>query len=243
MKISTINRGEIDKFSKIANEWWDPEGKFKPLHKFNPIRIQYIKENIMKHFNINKKNLPLRNLKILDIGCGGGLLSEPMSRLGANVMGIDASEKNIKIANAHLKKSKLKINYVCASPESLKTTKEQFDVILNMEIVEHVEDVELFIKKSSELLKRKGLMFVATLNKTLKSYIFAIVGAEYIMRWLPIGTHEWEKFVEPSKLIEYGKRNSLKLEKINGMKFNPLNNKWNISEDSSVNYIVEFKKF
>jgi len=243
MKISTINRGEIDKFSKMANEWWDPEGKFKPLHKFNPIRIQYIKENITKHFNINKKNLPLKNLKILDIGCGGGLLSEPMSRLGANVMGIDASEKNIKIANAHLKKSKLKINYVCASPESLKTTKEQFDVILNMEIVEHVEDVELFIKKSSELLKRKGLMFVATLNKTLKSYIFAIVGAEYILRWLPIGTHEWEKFVEPSKLIEYGKRNSLKLEKINGMKFNPLNNKWNISEDRSVNYIAEFKKF
>ena len=243
MKISTINRGEIDKFSKIANEWWDPEGKFKPLHKFNPIRIQYIKENIIKHFNINKKNLPLRNLKILDIGCGGGLLSEPMSRLGAKVTGIDASEKNIKIANAHLKKSKLKINYICASPESLKTTKEQFDVILNMEIVEHVEDVELFIKKSSELLKKKGLMFVATLNKTLKSYIFAIVGAEYILRWLPIGTHEWEKFVEPSKLIEYGKRNSLKLEKINGMKFNPLNNKWNISEDRSVNYIAEFKKF
>jgi len=243
MKISTINRGEIDKFSKIANEWWDPEGKFKPLHKFNPIRIQYIKENITKHFNINKKNLPLRNLKILDIGCGGGLLSEPMSRLGAKVTGIDASEKNIKIANAHLKKSKLKINYICASPESLKTTKEQFDVILNMEIVEHVEDVELFIKKSSELLKKKGLMFVATLNKTLKSYIFAIVGAEYILGWLPIGTHEWEKFVEPSKLIEYGKRNSLKLEKINGMKFNPLNNKWNISEDRSVNYIAEFKKF
>ena len=243
MKISTINKEEIDKFSKIANEWWDPEGKFKPLHKFNPIRIQYIKENITKHFNINKKNLPLRNLKILDIGCGGGLLSEPMSRLGAKVTGIDASAKNIKIANAHLKKSKLKINYICASPESLNTTKEQFDVILNMEIVEHVEDVELFIKKSSELLKKKGLMFVATLNKTLKSYIFAIVGAEYILRWLPIGTHEWEKFVEPSKLIEYGKRNSLKLEKINGMKFNPLNNKWNISEDRSVNYIAEFKKF
>ena len=243
MKISTINKGEIDKFSKIANEWWDPEGKFKPLHKFNPIRIQYIKENITKHFNINKKTLPLRNLKILDIGCGGGLLSEPISRLGAKVTGIDASEKNIKIANAHLKKSKLKINYICASPESLKATKEQFDVILNMEIVEHVEDVELFIKKSSELLKKNGLMFVATLNKTLKSYIFAIVGAEYILRWLPIGTHEWEKFVEPSKLIEYGKRNSLKLEKINGMKFNPLNNKWNISEDSSVNYIAEFKKF
>jgi len=241
MKRSTINKREIDKFSKMADEWWNPEGKFKPLHKFNPIRIHYIKENLIRHFKIKKKKTPLKNLKILDIGCGGGLLSEPMSRLGAKVTGIDASEKNIKIANAHLKKSKLKINYICSSPEKLKT-KERFDVILNMEIVEHVEDVELFIRKSSELLKKSGLMFVATLNKTLKSYIFAIVGAEYILRWLPIGTHEWEKFIEPYKLIEYGKKNSLKLNKINGIKFDLLNNKWSISEDNSINYIVEFKK-
>ena len=241
MKRSTINKREIDKFSKMADEWWNPEGKFKPLHKFNPIRIQYIKENLISHFKIKKKKIPLKNIKILDIGCGGGLLSEPMSRLGAKVTGIDASEKNIKIANAHLKKSKLKINYICSSPEKLKT-KERFDVILNMEIVEHVEDVELFIRKSSELLKKSGLMFVATLNKTLKSYIFAIVGAEYILRWLPIGTHEWEKFIEPYKLIEYGKKNSLKLNKINGIKFDLLNNKWSISKDDSINYIVEFKK-
>ena len=214
MKRSTINKREIDKFSKMADEWWNPEGKFKPLHKFNPIRIQYIKENLISHFKIKKKKIPLKNIKILDIGCGGGLLSEPMSRLGAKVTGIDASEKNIKIANAHLKKSKLKINNICSSPEKLKT-KERFDVILNMEIVEHVEDVELFIRKSSELLKKSGLMFVATLNKTLKSYIFAIVGAEYILSWLPIGTHEWDKFIEPYKLIEYGKKNSLKLNKIN----------------------------
>ncbi len=242
MKRSTINKREIDKFSKMADEWWNPEGKFKPLHKFNPIRIQYIKENLIRHFKIKKKKIPLKNLKILDIGCGGGLLSEPISRLGAKVTGIDASKKNIKIANTHLKKSKLKINYICSSPENLKT-KEKFDAILNMEIIEHVEDVELFIKKSSELLKKGGLMFVATLNKTLKSYIFAIVGAEYILRWLPIGTHEWEKFIEPYKLIKYGKRNSLKLNKINGMEFNLLNNKWSISEDSSVNYIAEFKKY
>jgi len=242
MKRSTINKREIDKFSKMADEWWDPEGKFKPLHKFNPIRIQYIKENLISHFKIKQKKIPLKNLKILDIGCGGGLLSEPISRLGAKVTGIDASKKNIKIANAHLKKSKLKINYICSSPENLKT-KEKFDAILNMEIIEHVEDVELFVKKSSELLKKGGLMFVATLNKTLKSYIFAIVGAEYILRWLPIGTHEWEKFIEPYKLIKYGKRNSLKLNKINGMEFNLLNNKWSISEDSSVNYIAEFKKY
>ena len=240
--MNTINYKEIEKFSKLSKEWWDPFGKFKPLHKFNPIRIKYIKQNIIVHFNIVNSKKPLNNLSLLDVGCGGGLLSEPMCRLGAKVTGIDAIRKNINIAKIHAKKNKLKINYIIASPEKLKI-KNKFDVILNMEIVEHVEDVELFIKKSSELLKRKGLMFVATLNKTLKSYIFAIVGAEYIMRWLPIGTHEWEKFVEPSKLIEYGKRNSLKLEKINGMKFNPLNNKWNISEDSSVNYIVEFKKF
>ena len=242
--MTTVDKIEVEKFSKLAQDWWNPTGKFKPLHLFNPARIMFIKEKLISHFKLNSDSTkPLKQLKILDIGCGGGLLSEPISRLGAKVTGIDASAKNIKIANAHLKKSKLKINYICASPESLKATKEQFDVILNMEIVEHVEDVELFIKKCSELLKKKGLMFVATLNKTLKSYIFAIVGAEYILRWLPIGTHEWEKFVEPSKLIEYGKRNSLKLEKINGMKFNPLNNKWSISDDSSVNYIAEFKKF
>ena len=242
MKSSTINKEEIDKFSKIAAEWWNPEGKFKPLHKFNPIRIKYIKDSIIKNFNIKKQYSPLKNINILDIGCGGGLLSEPMCRLGANVTGIDASEKNIKVAKSHLKKSKLKINYICASPEKLRINK-KFDVILNMEIVEHVNDLEFFLKKSSKLLKLNGIMFIATLNKTLKSYIFAIIGAEYILRWLPIGTHEWEKFVEPSKLIEYGKKCSLKLEKIDGMKFNPLRDKWEISWDKSINYITEFKKF
>ena len=242
MKRTTINKEEIEKFSEIAEEWWDPEGKFKPLHKFNPVRIKYIKESIIKNFKINNNKAPLNNIDILDIGCGGGLLTEPMSRLGANVTGIDASLKNIKIAQAHLKKSKLKINYQCSSPENFKLNK-KFDVILNMEIVEHVDDLELFIKKSSELLKVNGLMFVATLNKTLKSFIFAIVGAEYILRWLPIGTHEWEKFVEPSKLINYGKECSLKLEKIDGIQFNPFSNKWHLSDDKSVNYIAEFKKF
>ena len=242
MKSNTINKEEIRKFSKMAEEWWNPEGKFKPLHKFNPIRIQYIKDNIIKHYNIKKQTMPLKNIDILDIGCGGGLLSEPMSRLGANVTGIDASKKNIKIEKTHLIKSKLKINYICCSPEKLKSNK-KFDVILNMEIVEHVEDVNFFIRKSSEFLKKNGLMFVATLNKTLKSYIFAILGAEYILRWLPIGTHDWEKFVEPSKLIEYGKKNSLELEKIDGIKFNPIIDEWKISKDQSVNYIAKFTKF
>jgi len=242
MKINTINKQEVEKFSKMAEEWWNPEGKFKPLHRFNPIRIEYIKNCIIKHFNIKSKIQPLKNLSILDIGCGGGLLSEPMYRMGAQVTGLDASEKNINIAKVHSKKNKLKINYICSSPEKLKI-KKKFDVVLNMEIVEHVDDVDFFIKKSSELLKKNGLMFVATINKTLKSYFFAIVGAEYILQWLPIGTHDWNKFVEPQKLLKFGENNLLKLKKIDGMKFNPITNKWNISKDKSVNYIVKFIKF
>ena len=192
--MSSVNKKEIEKFSKMADEWWDPSGKFKPLHKFNPIRIQYIKENIIGNFKLKNKKKPLDKINILDIGCGGGLLSEPMTRLGANVTGIDASSKNINIAKHHAKKNNLKINYICSSPEKLKI-KKKFDVILNMEIVEHVDDINFFINSSSKLLKKNGLMFVATLNKTLKSYMFAIIGAEYVLRWLPIGTHDWEKFV------------------------------------------------
>ena len=197
--MDSINKKEIEKFSKIASEWWNPEGKFKPLHKFNPIRIKYIKENIINNFKLKNKTKPLSGINILDIGCGGGLLSEPMARMGANITGIDASDQNIKIAKLHSKKNKLKINYLCSSPEKL-NVKKKFDVILNMEIVEHVENVDFFLKSCSNLLKKNGLMFVATINKTLKSYVFAIVGAEYVLRWLPIGTHEWEKFVKPEDL-------------------------------------------
>ncbi len=241
MKNSTVNREEIEKFSKIAREWWNPEGKYKPLHKFNPLRIKYIKENIVRHFNITSKDKPLKNLEILDIGCGGGLLCEPLSRMGAKVTGIDASEKNIKVAKLHLKKSKLKINYLVASPENLKL-KKKFDIILNMEVIEHVENVDLFIKKSSGFLKKNGIMFIATLNKTFKSYMLAIIGAEYILRWLPIGTHDWEKFIEPSKLLNLGKKNSLEFKKIDGMVFNPIMDQWKLSSDTSVNYISQFKK-
>ena len=239
--MNSINKKEIEKFSNMAAEWWDPEGKFKPLHKFNPIRIKYIKENIIKEFQLKNKKYPLSGINVLDIGCGGGLLSEPMCRLGANVTAIDASNKNIAIANLHAKKNNLKINYICSSPEKLKTTK-KFDVILNMEIVEHVEDVDFFLKSCANLLKKNGLMFVATINKTLKSYIFAIVGAEYVLRWLPIGTHEWEKFVKPEKLKSILIRNNLNLKKIDGMNFNILKDEWNVSKDLSVNYIAEFKK-
>ena len=239
--MSSINKKEIEKFSKMADEWWDPEGKFKPLHKFNPLRINYIKKKIVSHFNIKSKLLPLKNIELLDIGCGGGLLSEPMCRLGAKVTAIDASQKNINVASFHSNKNKLKINYLCSSPEKINIRK-KFDVILNMEIVEHVDDLNFFLKKSSLLLKKNGLMFVATLNKTLKSYLFAIVGAEYILQWLPIGTHEWNKFVKPEELIDFGEKNSLKLIKVDGVKFNILKNEWGISEDNSVNYIAQFKK-
>ena len=239
--MSTINKKEIEKFSKIAAEWWNPNGKFKPLHKFNPIRIKYIRDNVVKKFNLKSSSKPLKNISILDIGCGGGLLSEPMSRMGAKVVGIDASKKNINVAKYHAKKNKLKIDYICSYPENLKKNK-RFDVILNMEIVEHVEDLKLFIKETSKLLKKDGLMFIATLNKTLKSYVFAIVGAEYILRWLPIGTHEWEKFVEPEKLIKLGKENKLKLESLDGVKFNVVSNQWLLSKDCSVNYIAKFTK-
>jgi 2-polyprenyl-6-hydroxyphenyl methylase / 3-demethylubiquinone-9 3-methyltransferase len=239
--MNSINKKEIEKFSNIAEEWWNPNGKFKPLHNFNPIRIKYIKDNIIQDFNIKSSNKPLKNIKILDIGCGGGLLSEPMCRLGASVMGIDASKKNIEIASFHAKKSKLKIDYKVASPETLKTAV-KFDVILNMEIVEHVEDIDFFIKESSKLLKKNGTMFIATLNKTLKSYLFAIVGAEYILKWLPIGTHEWEKFIKPDHLINITKKNNLILRRLDGMKFNILNNDWKISKDTSVNYIIKLIK-
>ena len=241
MKSNTINKKEIEKFSRIASQWWDPNGKFKPLHNFNPIRIEYIKNSIIKHFKIKSSTKSLRKINILDIGCGGGLLSEPMCRLGANVVGIDASDKNIEVAKFHAKKNNLKINYICSSPETLRIDK-KFDVILNMEIIEHVDDIDYFIKKSSQLLKKNGLMFVATLNKTLKSYIFAIIGAEYILRWLPIGTHDWEKFVKPKDLIEISKKNNLKIEELDGLKFDLLKNKWSISKDKSVNYIARFKK-
>ena len=180
-------------------------------------------------------------MKILDIGCGGGLLSEPMSRLGADVFGIDASNKNIQIAKLHAKKSSLDIKYYCASPETF-NTKIKFDVILNMEIIEHVEDVEFFLKSCSHLLKRNGIMFVATLNKTLKSYLFAILGAEYILRWLPIGTHEWEKFVNPKDLENILKKNNLSLNRLDGMHFNIIKDEWSVSKDLSVNYIAKFIK-
>ena len=241
MKNSTINKKEIEKFSRMAEEWWNPSGKFKPLHKFNPLRIAYIRDNIIKTLKLKDKNKPLEKIKILDIGCGGGLLSEPMCRMGAQVTGIDASEKNINIAKLHAKKDNLKIKYYCASPENFKIN-DKFDVILNMEIVEHVQDVNFFLQSCSKLLKNHGIMFVATLNKTLKSFIFAIVGAEYVLKWLPIGTHEWDKFIKPNKLVDILEKSNLKLDRLDGMKFNLITDEWKLSSDKSINYIAKFIK-
>ena len=235
---STINKEEIQKFSKLADEWWDVKGKFKPLHMFNPIRIEYITENIKQHFKLNnKKTSFLDGLKILDIGCGGGLISEPMARLGGKVTGIDASEKNIKVAKVHSKKSNLDINYLNKSPEQLKDF-EKYDVILNLEIVEHVDNVNLYIKSCYDLLKEDGLMFTATLNRSLMSYLKAIIGAEYILRWLPIGTHDWNKFIKPEEFEQFLLNEKFSTVDIKGLDFNPLTNKWKKSNNLAVNYII-----
>ena len=239
---TTINREEIQKFSDLADEWWDVNGKFKPLHMFNPIRIEYITEKIKQEFNlINRNNNFLKDLKILDIGCGGGLISEPLARLGGEVTGIDASEKNIKVAKLHSKKNKLNINYLNKSPEQLNYS-EKFDIVLNLEIVEHVENVDLYIKSCSNLLKKNGIMFTATLNRTIVSYIKAIVGAEYILRWLPIGTHDWNKFIKPEELEKKLSLANFCTIDVKGLEFNPLFNKWKQSDNLSVNYIICSKR-
>ena len=236
--MTTINKEEIQKFSEIASEWWNPEGKFKPLHMFNPIRIEYILEKIKEHYSIKNQNGNiLKGLDILDIGCGGGLISEPMCRLGANVTGIDASEKNIKVAKLHSAKSKLKINYQTKSPEQLDAS-EKFDIILNLEIVEHVDNVKLYLKSCNSLLKNNGLMFTATLNRTIVSYIKAIIGAEYILRWLPIGTHDWNKFIKPEELEVLLAENSFSTKEVKGLEFNPFLRKWKKSNNLKVNYII-----
>ena len=240
--MTTVNQEEIQKFSKLADQWWDANGKFKPLHTFNPIRIKYIIDKCSSHFKLNKQeNKTLSKLKILDIGCGGGLVCEPLTRLGAQVTGIDASYKNIEVAKIHAKKSNLKIKYLNASPEKNKIN-EKFDVILNLEVVEHVDNLDLFLKSSSELLKKNGIMFIATINRTFESYTKAIIGAEYVLRWLPIGTHDWQKFLKPEEIEKKFKQLNLDKTDLNGLKFNIFSNNWSLSSDCSVNYIIVAKK-
>ena len=240
--MSTINKDEINKFTKMADEWWDINGKFKPLHMFNPIRIEYILDIASKHFNFKINNQKsLNGLKILDIGCGGGLISEPMTRLGAEVTGIDASAKNIEIAKLHAKKNNLKINYLNTEPEKL-NLKNEFDIILNLEVIEHVENLDLYLESCQKLLKPKGLMFTATLNKTLTSFIKAIIGAEYVLRWLPIGTHDWNKFIKPNELEKKLLDLNFSTVNLTGLSFNPIFQEWKRSKDLSVNYILATEK-
>ena len=240
--MSTIDKKEIEKFSKLAEEWWDPKGKFRPIHLFNPVRIKFIKEKLISHFRLDATSQkPLSKLKILDIGSGGGLLCEPLNRLGAKVTGIDASINNIEVAKLHAKEMNLNIHYIHSSPESINLENE-FDVVLSMEVVEHVADLNLFIKNCSRLVKKKGIMFIATINKNLKSYVFAILGAEYVLRWLPIGTHDWNKFITPEYLESIVTKNNLRIDETVGMKYNVITNSWYKSADTSVNYVKTFLK-
>lgn len=236
---TTIDQAEVDHFSRIAAEWWDPQGKFRPLHKFNPTRLAYIKEKVCMAFDRNPKDeKPLKGLRFLDIGCGGGLLCEPMARLGADVVGADASNTNIEVAKIHATQSGLNIDYRATTAEDLAEAGEKFDVVLNMEVVEHVANVDLFMAESSKMVKSQGLMFVATLNRTWKAWGLAIIGAEYVLRWLPKGTHDYNKFLTPGEIT--AKLNEAGLTVIDelGITYNPLNDSWNRSKDMDVNYML-----
>ncbi|GLQ08053.1 ubiquinone biosynthesis O-methyltransferase [Sneathiella chinensis] len=234
---------EISNFAAMADEWWDETGKFKPLHRFNPIRIGYVRDQVIQHFQIDTNSpesqlKPFKGLRFLDIGCGGGLLSEPMARLGAEIVSADASETNINIASLHAEKSGLSIDYRHTTAEDLAAAGEKFDVILNMEVIEHVADVEGFAAACASMLKPGGLMFIATLNRTFKSYAFAIVGAEYVLRWLPRGTHNWKKFLRPSEVARLVRGNGLVVTDMTGAVYNPLDDSWRLGKDMTINYIV-----
>ena len=241
--MTTVDKTEIEKFSKLAKDWWNPKGKFRPLHLFNPARISFIKDKLISHFTLNPNSeKPLEKLKILDIGCGGGLLCEPLNRLGSTITGIDASNNNIEVAKLHSKEMNLNIEYIHAAPENLDLKSNTYDAVLCMEVVEHLKDVNLFIENCSKLIKKNGIMFIATINKNLKSYIFSILGAEYVLRWLPIGTHNWDKFLTPQDLEIITSKNNFMADEIVGMKFNLFSKKWSRTNDSSVNYISTFLK-
>lgn len=239
MTDTTINPDEIEKFAAMADEWWDPKGKFKPLHKFNPMRLGYVRDKVISHFSKDGTlRRPLDGIRILDIGCGGGLLSEPLTRLGATMVGIDAGEKNIRIAELHAKQSGLEIDYRATTAEALDASGERFDVVLNMEVVEHVDNVPLYMKSCASLVKPGGLMFTATINRTPRAYALAIVGAEYVLGWLPRGTHDFRKFLTPDEISTLCARNGLKVIDKTGVVFHPLADEWRQSRDLGVNYMV-----
>ena len=239
MTTTTVNDAEIEKFTAMAEQWWDPAGKFKPLHKFNPVRLAYIRDNLVRHFARDPSSIrPFEGLRILDVGCGGGLLCEPLTRLGASVTGIDAAERNIAIARIHAEQSALEIDYRATTSESLAAAGEQFDVVLNMEVVEHVDNVPLYMKSCADLVAPGGLMFTATLNRTARAMAFAVIGAEYVLRWLPRGTHDWSKFLTPEELVAQIRRNGLKVVDQTGVVYHPLADEWRLSRDMAINYMV-----
>jgi len=239
----TIDSEEVARFSAMAEDWWDPAGDFKPLHKFNPVRLAYIKREVCRHFGRDPNaSDAFKGLRFLDIGCGGGLLSEPMARLGADVVGADPSETNIKIARLHMQSSGLEIDYRSESAEQLAAAGESFDVVLNMEVVEHVADVPLFLEATGSLVRPGGLMFVATINRTLKAYALAIVGAEYVLRWLPRGTHSYEKLVKPEEIEGPLRTAGLKIIDRSGVSYNPITDSWAPSRDMDVNYMLLAEK-
>jgi 2-polyprenyl-6-hydroxyphenyl methylase/3-demethylubiquinone-9 3-methyltransferase len=240
---STVDPAEVERFSALAAEWWDPRGKMAPLHKFNPVRIGYVRDQAAARFGRDAKRLDsLAGLAILDIGCGGGILAEPLARLGAAMTAIDPSETNIAAAQQHAAQSELTIDYRCTTAEELAEQGARFDLVLAMEVVEHVADVPLFVKSCAEMVKPGGLMIAATLNRTLKSFALAIVGAEYILRWLPVGSHRWDKFVTPNELEIAMEQGGLRVLREQGVIYNILADRWQLSTDTDVNYMLVAEK-
>lgn len=236
---TTIDQSEIDRFSALASEWWNPSGKFRPLHKFNPVRLAYIRDQVCAHYGRDVRSAkPLDGLRVLDIGCGGGLLSEPMARMGAEVVGADASATNIEVARIHAEGSGVGVDYRAETAEALAEAGETFDIVLNMEVVEHVSDVDLFLASCAGMVRPGGLMFVATINRTMKAMALAIVGAEYVLRWLPRGTHQYEKLVRPEELAKPLGLAGMRIVERTGVSYSPLQDRWTLSRDMDVNYMI-----
>ena len=239
---TTIDRSEIEKFAARAEAWWDPIGKFRPLHRLNPVRINFIRDRVSAHFGRDAADpSPLTGLTLIDIGCGGGLLTEPMARLGAQVTGVDATPRNVEVARLHAEQGGVKAVYLNCAAEDLVAQGQRFDIVLAMEIIEHVADVDAFLEACGRLLKPGGIMFIATMSRTIKSYAMAIIGAEYVMRWLPKGTHEWNRFIRPSEMARGLRHHGLAIAELTGVSYNPFKDTFHLSRDLDVNYMAVVK--